>query len=115
MLGKTAQKTWVWGADPSKRAAVHCRESGNGWRAGLRGLLRRDAQTTASGSRGHSSPPPISFEYNLAKAILLYEEGGLPSASITEVEENLSLDGSASKCHRQTTFQGFWKHPSDSK
>lgn len=106
MLGKTAQETWAWGADPSKRAAVHCRESGMAGELASAVCFQRplhgDARTTpesrgstdrqegaafASGGGPVSLPagatpplPSVSFEHSLAKAILLCEEGVLPSA-----------------------------------
>jgi len=58
--------------------------------------------------------PALSFECNLAKAILAYEEGG-PSFCLDNGGKNLFLHGSASKCHRQATFHGFLKPPSNPK
>lgn len=57
--------------------------------------------------------PSVGLKCNLAKAILVYEEGD-PSFCLDNGgrKTTLCLDGLVSKRHRQATFHGFVKHPS---
>lgn len=99
MPGKTAQKTWGKGLTLPKGAAASRLEAENGWR-GLCSLLRgarlQHPETVAAATQAEgaafplestlvslpagATSPSLGLKCNLAKVILLYEEGVLPSA-----------------------------------